>query len=90
MEPRATVIRASDGTERVLLDLADFQALLDAADAAAHGLPEIGPVVQRRMTLEPAEYVDLDDFLAEYNVGLARCWASSAQSPAHGGDQRGM
>jgi hypothetical protein len=70
MDPRATVVRASDGTERVVLDLADFQALLDAADAATHGLPEIEPLVRRlRVILDQApDSVDLEDFLAEYDA----------------------
>lgn len=71
MEPEAKMVRAPDGTERVVLELADFQALIDAAGAAAHGLPEVAPVVARlRAVLEtaPDEFVPLDELLAEYDA----------------------
>ena len=70
MDPRATVVRASDGTEKILLDLADFQALLDAADVATHGLPDVEPLVRRlRLALdEPSDGIGLEDFLAEYDA----------------------
>jgi hypothetical protein len=70
MEPRATVVRASDGTEKVLLELADFQALLDAADVPIHGLPDIESLVRRlRLALDqPSDGIGLEDFLAEYDA----------------------
>lgn len=71
MEPRATVVRGADGTERVVLDLADFQALLDAADAATHRLPDLDTVVHRLRAIveeSPHDVVDLDQFLAEYDA----------------------
>jgi len=68
MQPHATIVRAADGTERVVLEIADFQALLDAANASTHGLPEIGPLVRRLRALldQPTETVDLEVFFAEY------------------------
>jgi hypothetical protein len=70
MEPRSTLVRAADGTERVVLEVADFQALLDAASAAAHGLPEIEPLVRRLGAIldQSPDTVDLEDFLAEYDA----------------------
>jgi hypothetical protein len=67
---QARVLKDSDGRERVLLELAEFQALLDAARCSEAGLPEIGPLVRRLAVLldEPREYVDLDKFLAEYDA----------------------
>jgi hypothetical protein len=70
-EPRVTLLRAADGSERVLLDLADFQALLDAANASKHGLPELAPVVARlRAVLEQGDRdaLDLERFLAGYDA----------------------
>ena len=40
------LVRTKDGTERVLLDLAEFQALVDAASAAEHGLPNVAAVIR--------------------------------------------
>jgi hypothetical protein len=70
MEPRATVVRTPGGTEGVVLDLADFQALLDAAHAASHGLPDVAAIVQRLSAVlgEHHDVVDLDRFLAEYDA----------------------
>jgi hypothetical protein len=71
MEPRTTVLRGRDGREHVLLELADFQALVDAANAAAHGLPDVEDVLQRLIGVldqVPAESIDLAEFLAEYDA----------------------
>jgi len=71
MEPPATIVRASDGTERVVLDLGDFQALVDAANAGTHGLPDVAHLVDRLRAVldEPThEAVDLDQFLVEYDA----------------------
>jgi len=66
----AKVLKDSDGRERVLLDLAEFQALLDAARRPDAGLPELGPLIRKlEGVLEtPAEEVDLERFLADYDA----------------------
>jgi hypothetical protein len=68
MQPR--ILKSSDGRERVLIDLAEFQALLDAARRFVAGLPEVAPLVRRLAALldEPREYVDLESFLEEYDA----------------------
>jgi len=71
VDPRATVVRAADGIERVILELQDFQALLDAAAAARHGLPDVSSLVVRlQADLDDpmSEVIDLDQFLAEYDA----------------------
>jgi hypothetical protein len=70
MTIRAQRVRAADGTERVLVDLVDFQALLDAADTARHGLPDVAAIVRRLASNLEAneETVDLDQFLASYDA----------------------
>ncbi len=71
MEPHATIVRGRDGTERVLVDLADFQAVLDAAHSAAYGLPDVESIVKRLGAVLAAprgDAVDLDQFLAEYDA----------------------
>ena len=66
----ARVLKGCDGRERVLIELAEFQALLDAARCSEAGLPEIRPLVKKLGVLldEPREYVDLDEFLADYDA----------------------
>jgi len=63
-------VRAEDGTQRVLLDLAEFQALLDAASIADHGLPDVNLLISElKLALaSPESYVDADQFLAEYDA----------------------
>ena len=63
-------LRAQDGTEQVLLDLADFLALVDAAAAATYGQPDLHAIVERvRANFEANEPgIDLDDFLAAYDA----------------------
>jgi hypothetical protein len=71
MEPRATIMRSRDGSERVIVELADFQALLDAAQAADHGLPAVVPIVRelaRVLAERRNDTVDLEEFLAEYDA----------------------
>lgn len=70
MSGRAQRVRGADGAERVLIDLADFQALLDAADGARHGLPDVPSVVRRlKVSLESGEgTLSLDEFLASYDA----------------------
>ena len=70
MAESAKVLRDSDGRERVLLDLAEFQALLDAARRPDAGLPELGPLIRRleKVLETPAEEVDLEQFLADYDA----------------------
>lgn len=65
-------VRAKDGSERVLLDLAEFQALLDAANIAKHGLPNVRLVVEglRSALAAHSEYVEADDFLERYDGAL--------------------
>jgi hypothetical protein len=54
----------------VEIDLAEFQALLDAAATAEHGLPDTKVLISElRSALESAEgYVDADELLAEYDA----------------------
>lgn len=63
-------VRAEDGTQRVLLDLAEFQALLDAASVAEHGLPDVKRVLDalRSVLTSESEYVDAGDFLDRYDA----------------------
>jgi hypothetical protein len=62
--------RSKDGAERVELDIAEFQALLDAASAAEHGLPDVKTVIaELRAALASCEgYIDVDDFLAQHDA----------------------
>lgn len=64
------IVRSKDGTERVVLDLAEFQALLDAASVAEHGLPNVKDVIRelRAVLASGGAYVDADEFLAEYDA----------------------
>ena len=66
----AKVLKDSHGRERVLLDLAEFQALLDAARRSDAGLPELGPLIRKLESVldAPAEEVDLERFLADYDA----------------------
>jgi hypothetical protein len=71
MEPRARVIRDRQGRERVVLDLADFQALLDASEGTESVPPDLGAVVRKLgQVLEGKrdDVVDLDEFLADYDA----------------------
>jgi len=63
-------VRAKDGSEQVLLDLAEFQALLDAASIAEHGLPDVKVVVEglRSVLATSSEYIDANDFLDRYDA----------------------
>lgn len=63
-------VRAKDGSEQVLLDLVEFQALLDAASIAKHGLPDVKRVVEglRSVLAANSEYVEADDFLERYDA----------------------
>jgi hypothetical protein len=63
-------VRAKDGSQQVLLDLAEFQALLDAASIAEHGLPDVKLVVEglRSVLATSGEYVEVDDFLGRYDA----------------------
>ena len=63
-------VRAKDGTQRVLLDLAEFQALVDAASIAEHGLPDVKSVVDglRSVLESESDYVDAGDFLDRYDA----------------------
>jgi hypothetical protein len=64
------VVRAKDGSEGVLLSLEEFQALLDAATAAKHGVPETKQVIGELRAALQAEtaYVDAADFLEQYDA----------------------
>jgi hypothetical protein len=63
-------VRGRDGSQRVLLDLAEFQALLDAANAAEYGAPDVKIVVDglRAVLATDNEYVDAGEFLAGYDA----------------------
>jgi hypothetical protein len=63
-------LRADDGKQRVLLDLAEFQALLDAASIAEHGLPDVKTLISelKKALASPEGYVDADELLAEYDA----------------------
>ena len=66
----AQLIRGKDGKERVVLDLPEFQALLDAATDSSHQLPSTREIVDelRKIFELGAEYIDVDDFLAQYDA----------------------
>jgi hypothetical protein len=63
-------VRTNDGTERVQIGLAEFQALLDAATIAERGLPDVKALIaELRAALESTEaYIDADEFLAKYDA----------------------
>ena len=63
-------VRSRDGSQRVLLDLAEFQALLDAASAAEFGAADVKSVVDglRAVLVGDHEYVDAEQFLAGYDA----------------------
>jgi hypothetical protein len=63
-------VRAEDGKQRVELDLAEFQALVDAASIAEHGLPDVQALISElKVALaSPEEYVGADELLAEYDA----------------------
>lgn len=64
-------MRDRDGTDKVLVDLADFQALLDAAHAASDGFPDVRAIIlELGEALRPSDQdiVDLGAFLAEYDT----------------------
>lgn len=71
----ARLVRAKDGSENVLLSLAEFQALLDAASAAEHGIPETEQMIaelKKALTSEP-DYVDATEFLEQYDAVHGSC-----------------
>ena len=53
-----------------ILDLAEFQALLDAASMAEHGLPDVKAVVEalRSVLGSESEYMDAGEFLERYDA----------------------
>jgi hypothetical protein len=70
MASSAKRIVTKDGTEHVLVELSEFQALLDAANASRSDLPDVNTILGRLVqNLETDEgSVDLDEFLAEYDA----------------------
>jgi hypothetical protein len=64
------LVRTNDGVDRVLVDLAAFQALLDAASIAKHGLPDIKMLIgELKAALESGDdYVDAGTFLEQYDA----------------------
>ena len=66
----ARLVRAKDGSENVLLSLAEFQALLDAASAAEHGIPETEQVIAelKKAVASESDYVDATEFLEQYDA----------------------
>jgi hypothetical protein len=66
----ARLFRDENGIERVTLDLAEFAALVNAASIARHGVPDTTVIVRKleEVLAEGGEYIDLDDFLAEYDA----------------------
>jgi hypothetical protein len=63
-------VRAQDGTEQVLVELADFQALLDVVNRDASAPPDDRSVVRRlERALDTAEdTVALNDLLRDYDA----------------------
>jgi len=63
-------VRTENGKQRVELDLAEFQALVDAASIAEHGLPDVRALISElKLALASTEdYVGADELLAEYDV----------------------
>ena len=63
-------VRTEDGTAKVEIGLPEFQALLDAASIAEHGLPDLREiaVALRAALASPAGYVDADELLAEFDA----------------------
>jgi hypothetical protein len=63
-------LRTTDGTPKVEIGLAEFQALLDAASIAEHGLPDVKEVIAalRAVLASPEGYVDADQLLAEFDA----------------------
>jgi hypothetical protein len=71
MTPKsAQLVRARDGTERVVIDLSEFQALIDAATESKHALPDMTSMIDKlRKVFESNDaYIDVDEFLAEYDA----------------------
>lgn len=68
--PAAKLVRDKDGTERVLVDLADFQALVDAASAAEPGRLDVKDIIRAlRAALDSSEgYVDAGELLEQYDA----------------------
>ncbi|HEU5073593.1 MAG TPA: hypothetical protein VFU02_05460 [Polyangiaceae bacterium] len=66
----ARLIRGEDGSENVLLSLVEFQALLDAASAAEHGIPETKQVIAelKKALTADSNYVDASEFLEQYDA----------------------
>jgi hypothetical protein len=71
MEVPARRVRGHEGREQVLVDLADFIALVDAATPAPIDEPLVCAIVERlRANLEADEpTVDVNDVLAAYDAG---------------------
>jgi hypothetical protein len=63
-------VRATDGTQKVEIGLPEFQALLDAASIAEHGVPDVKEVIAalRVALASPESYVDADQLLAEFDA----------------------
>jgi hypothetical protein len=70
MSSTAKRIVTKDGTEHVLVELSEFQALLDAANASRREAPDVKPILERlAQNLEADEpTIGLDEFLAEYDA----------------------
>ena len=66
----AQLVRSRDGIERVVIDLPEFQALVDAATESKHSPPEAREIIEelRKVFESDDEYIDVDDFLAEYDA----------------------
>jgi hypothetical protein len=66
----ARLVRAKDGSENVLLSLAEFQALLDAAGAAEHGVPETKQVIAdlKKVLASGSDYISATEFLEQYDA----------------------
>jgi hypothetical protein len=75
MEPRAHLVKGPDGRDKVVLDLVDFQALVDATRETVES-PALLKEVVRRLVAEVADadddIVDLEQFLAGYDAVRGR------------------
>lgn len=70
MTVAAKRVRTRDGTEQVLVELADFQALLDVVNRDPGAMPDDLSIVRRlEHVLDAAEEaVDLNDLLRDYDA----------------------
>ena len=70
MATAARRVRGADGTEHILVDVVEFEALVDAANAASGGMPDVGPIVERlgRVLELDEPTVELEQFLREYDA----------------------